>query len=164
MRASRPQRAHGARCRRGIALVSALAMLALAAALLAGSFVAAMATARAARVVRASVVAETVSRRALARGVAGWRAADDSLAIGASSARAWTESAAVALDSANVRLRVQRVALARFVVSADVEVPASGAPLARRRLRVLLERPPSPDSTVVLAPRPIARWAVAELY
>jgi hypothetical protein len=139
-------------------------MLALAAALLAGSFVAATATARAARIVRASVVAETVSRRALARGVAGWRAADDSLAVGASSVRAYAESAAARVDSANVRLRVHRIALARFVVSADVEVPASGPPLARRRMQVLLERPPSPDSTVVLAPRPIAQWAVAELY
>jgi hypothetical protein len=139
-------------------------MLALAAALLAGSFVAATSTVRATRGVRAGVVAEAVSRRALARGVAGWRAADDSLAVGASSVRSYAESAAVALDSANVRLRVQRIATARFVVSVDVEVPATGALLARRRMRVLLERPPSPDSTVVLAPRPIARWAVAELY
>lgn len=144
--------------------MSTLAMLALAAALLAGSFVAATATMRAARVVRAGVVAETVGRRALARGVAGWRAADDSLAVGAASVRTYAESAAVALDSARVRLRVQRIALARYVVSADVEVPAAGPLLARRRMRVLLERPPSPDSTVVLAPRPIARWAVAELY
>lgn len=144
--------------------MSTLAMLALGAALLAGSFVVAIATMRAARVVRAGVVAETVGRRALARGVAGWRAADDSLAVGAASVRTYAESAAVVLDSANVRLRVQRVALARFVVSADVEVPAAGPLLARRRMRILLERPPSPDSTVVLAPRPIARWAVAELY
>lgn len=144
--------------------MSTLAMLALAAALLAGSFVAATATMRAARVVRAGVVAETVGRRALARGVAGWRAADDSLGVGAASVRTYAESAAVALDSARVRLRVQRIALARYVVSADVEVPAAGPLLARRRMRVLLERPPSPDSTVVLAPRPIARWAVAELY
>jgi hypothetical protein len=78
--------------------------------------------------------------------------------------RTYAESAAVPVDSANVRLRVHRIALARFVVSADVEVPASGPPLARRRMQVLLERPPSPDSTVDLAPRPIAQWAVAELY
>jgi hypothetical protein len=144
--------------------VSTLAMLALATALLAGSFVAATSTVRAARAARAAVVAESVGRRALARGVAGWRASDDSLAVGAWSVRAYAESAAVALDSATVRLRVQRVSLARFVVSADVDIPASGALLARRRMRVLLERPPSPDSTVVLPPRPIARWAVAELY
>ncbi|HTK48330.1 MAG TPA: hypothetical protein VL328_10195 [Gemmatimonadaceae bacterium] len=144
--------------------MSTLAMLALATALLAGSFVAATSTVRAARAARAAVVAESVGRRALARGVAGWRASDDSLAVGAWSVRAYAESAAVALDSATVRLRVQRVSLARFVVSADVDIPASGALLARRRMRVLLERPPSPDSTVVLPPRPIARWAVAELY
>jgi hypothetical protein len=159
----RTPRVASPRNRRGIALVSALAMLALAAALLAGSFVAATASMRATRAVRAGVVAETVGRRALARGIAGWRAADDSLGVGASSVRTYAESAAVALDSASVRLGVQRIALARFIVSADVEVPATG-PLARRRMRVLLERPPSPDSTVVLAPRPIARWAIAELY
>jgi hypothetical protein len=160
----RTPRVASARKRRGIALVSALAMLALAAALLAGSFVAATATMRATRGVRAGVVAETVGRRALARGIAGWRATDDSLAVGASSVRTYAESAAVALDSASVRLGVQRIALTRFVVSADVVVPATGPPLARRRMWILLERPPSPDSTVVLAPRPIARWAVAELY
>jgi hypothetical protein len=31
-------------------------------------------------------------------------------------------------------------------------------------MRVLLQRPPSPDSTTLLAPRPLARWPVAELF
>ncbi|MFL5605966.1 MAG: hypothetical protein ACJ8AD_05935 [Gemmatimonadaceae bacterium] len=56
------------------------------------------------------------------------------------------------------------MSLQLFVVSVDVRVPASGPALARRRMRVLLERPPSPDSTTFLAPRPLVQWAVAELY
>jgi hypothetical protein len=152
------------RARRGIALVSVLGMLALAAALIAGAFATAMAASRATRVTRATVVARESARRALGRAVAGWQPVDDSLPIGAFTLRTSPESTGVRLDSANTRLRVQRLSLARFVVSVDVVVPAVGPTLARRRMRVLLERPPSPDSTTVLAPRPLMQWSVAELY
>ena len=153
-----------ARARRGVALVTTLAMLALAGALLAGAFAASVATARAARVDRAAIVAQSVSRRALARVLASWSAADDSLAVGAVSLRATVESAAVPLDSAAVRLALRRLDASRFVASVDVVVPGAGPPLARRRLRMLLERAASPGSTVVAVPRPLARWAVGDLY
>ena len=104
------------------------------------------------------------ARRALGRAVAGWQAMDDSLPIGAFVLRTSPESSGVALDSANTRIRVQRLSLTRFVIAVDVTVPAVGPTLARRRMRVLLERPPSPDSTTLLAPRPLVRWPVAELY
>jgi hypothetical protein len=150
--------------RRGIALVTVLGMLALAAALIAGAFATATAARRASRSTRASILARESARRALGRAVAGWRRVDDSLPIGAFVLRTSPESTAIALDSADVRLRIQRLSLTSFVISADVVVPASGPALARRRMRVLLERPPSPDSTTLLAPRPLGRWPIADLY
>jgi len=151
------------RARRGIALVTVLGMLALATALVAGAFATATAASRATRTARAELMAREAARRALGRAVAGWQRVDDSLPIGAFTLRTSPESTATALDSANTRIRVQRLSLARYVVSVDVVVPATGPVLARRRMRVLLERPPSPDSTTLLAPRPLMRWSVAEL-
>jgi type II secretory pathway component PulK len=152
------------RARRGIALVTVLGVLALAAALIAGAFATAMTASRATRTARAALVARESARRALGRAVAGWQAADDSLPIGAFTLRTSPETSVVRLDSTNTRLRIQRLSLTRFIVAADVTVPAVGPTLARRRMRVLLERPPSPDSTTLLAPRPIGQWPVAELY
>jgi hypothetical protein len=150
--------------RRGIALVTILALLALSAALLAGAFASATAAVRATRAARASIVARETARRALGRAVASWRAADDSLPIGGFVLRTSPESSAVPLDSVDARVRVQHLSPALYVVSVDVIVPASGPTLARRRMRALLQRPPSPDSTTLLAPRPLARWPVAELF
>jgi type II secretory pathway pseudopilin PulG len=152
------------RPRRGIALVTVLGMLALAAALVAGAFATATAASRASRTARAAMMAREGARRALGRAVAGWRPTDDSLPIGAFVLRTSPESSTTALDSADTRLRVQRLSLTLFVVSVDVVVPAVGPTLARRRTRVLLERSPSPDSTTLLAPRPLMQWPVAELY
>ena len=150
--------------RRGMALVTILALLALSAALLAGASASAAGALRSTRTTRASIVARESARRALGRAVATWRTADDSLPIGAFTLRTSPESTTAPLDSADARLRVQRLSLALFVVSVDVIVPAKGPMLARRRLRVLLQRPPSPDSVTLLAPRPLTRWPVAELF
>jgi len=139
-------------------------MLALAAALLAGAFATAMAASRATRTARAAVVARETARRALGQAVAGWKPMDDSLPVGAFVLRTSPDSAAARLDSTRTQLRVQRLSLTRFVISVDVSVPAVGPTLARRRMRALLERPPSPDSTTILAPRPLTRWSLAELY
>jgi hypothetical protein len=152
------------RARRGIALVTVLGMLALAAALIAGAFATATAASRATRTTRAAIVAREAARRALGRAVAGWQPMDDSLPIGAFALRTSPESTATAIDSVNARVRVQRLSRARYVIAVDVVVPATGPALARRRMRVVLERPPSPDSATLLAPRPITRWPVAELY
>src|SRR5689334_13801427 len=102
------------RARRGIALVTVLGMLALAAALIAGEFATAMAASRATRTARAAVVAREGARRALGRAVAGWRAVDDSLPIGTFTLRTSPETSVVRLDSANTRLRVQRLSRTRF--------------------------------------------------
>ena len=141
-----------------------LAALALGAALIAGAFAATRGAARATRSARAASVAHAAARRALARTVSSWSAADDSLGIGGYSARAFAESAATALDSADVRVRVHRLSALLYVVAADATVPSARVPIARRRMRVLLERAPTIDTTIVQPLRPITRWASADLY
>lgn len=143
-------------------LVTVLALLALGAALIAGAFAAARGAGRATRSSRAGVVADAAARRALARTLASWTA--DSLGVGAFVTGTFAESAAVALDSAEVRVRVQRLSPTLFAVAAEANVPSSRASVARRRVRVLLERAPTIDSTIVSPPRPLARWSGADLY
>jgi hypothetical protein len=150
--------------RRGIALLTTLALLALAGALLAGGFVSATASARATRSSRAGIVAEQTARRALGKTVIAWSRADDSLPIGGVIVRAMPESAAVRLDSADTRVRVQRISADLFVIATDVTVPASGPSLARRRARLLVERRISIDTTQILPPHILSRWPVAGLY
>lgn len=141
-----------------------IALLALSGALIAGAFAAARGTARATRSARAAIVAQGAARRALARTMVAWNGADDSLRIGAFTTRALTDSAAATLDSADVRVRVQHLSARLYVVAAEASVPSGSAPLARRRTRVLLERAPTIDTTVVQPLRPITRWASADLY
>jgi hypothetical protein len=150
--------------RRGVVLVAVLALLTLGGALIAGAYAAARASSRATRTARAELVAQAAARRAIARSVAGWSAADDSLAVGAFADRAWSDTATVALDAAESLLRVQRLAPSLFLVAVDVSVPSRRSPIAQRRMRVLLERPASLDTSIVPLPRPIARWASADLY
>ena len=145
-------------------LVAVLALLALGAALIAGAFAAARGTTRAARSQRAAVVARAAARRALARTMASWTAADDSLGIGGFTTRAFSESAAIALDSAAIRVRVHRLSASLYLVAAEASVPAARVPLARRRVRVLLERAPTIDTASVQPLRPISRWPSADLY
>jgi len=150
--------------RRGVVLVAVLALLALGGALIAGAYAGARSSARATRSVRAGIVAHAAARRAIARAISGWSGADDSLAVGAFTIREPSESTASALDSVDARVRVQRLTPSLFVVAVDASVPSARAPIARRRLRVLLERSVPIDTTTPRAPRPISRWATADLY
>ena len=152
------------RRRRGVVLVAVLGLLALGAALIAGAFAAARDSARATRSARAAIVAQATARRALVRTLASWSARDDSLGIGGFTTRTFAESAATVLDSADLRVRVHRLSALLYVVAAEASVPSSRAPLARRRARVLLERAPTIDTTIVQPLRPIARWASANLH
>jgi hypothetical protein len=161
------QRSRGAvaaRARRGVALVTTLALLALGAALLAGGFASATASARATRSVRASLVASTSCRRALARALRAWSAAEEGLPVGGTVQRVLSEPAEVSLDSADTRLRIQRLSATLFVVAVDVTVPAVGAVLARRRVRLLVRRVPGADTTLIPTPRAIPQWPLGELY
>lgn len=149
--------------RRGVVLVAVLALLTLCAALIAGAFAAARGATRATRTSRAGIVAHAAARRALVRTVTSW-AAEDSLGVGAFVTRTFAESGAVAMDSAESRVHVQRLSATLFVVAAEASVPSARAPIARRRMRVLLERAPTIDSTIVSPLRPLARWNSADLY
>ena len=144
----------------------ALALLALGAALLAGSAEAARSAARSAQSYEASIVAEGESRRAVAEFVAGWGPAHDSLAVGAGLAvttgpllrgtGAWPVL---------TRLRLIRLAQERYVIAVDCQVGPGNVGYARRRLQVTLGRPARQDSTAPpLPPVPVARWGVADLF
>ena len=150
--------------RRGVVLVAVLGLLALGAALIAGAFAAARSSARTTRSGRAAIVAQAVARRALARTLASWTPRDDSLGIGGFTTRTFAESAAITLDSADIRVRVHRLSAALYVVAAEASVPSARTPLARRRARVLLERAPTIDTAIVQPLRPIARWASTDSY
>jgi hypothetical protein len=156
---------HGAGgSRRGVVLVAVLALLMLAGALIAGAFAAARASARATRSSRAALVAHAAARRTLVRAVASWSGREDSMNVGAFDAREGREPASDPLDAADTRVRVHRLSPTLFLLSADASVPSSGAPIARRRARALLERAPTIDSTLVSRVRPIARWASGHQY
>lgn len=152
--------------RRGGALLIALALLALGAALLAGSAEAARSAAQSVRSHEAALLADGESRVAVAEFMAAWNQSADSLPVGAGlvatiGPRRRGSSAA----SVVTRLRLHRLSLARFVVAVDCQVGADNAVLARRRMQLLLERPARRDSTApILPPAPIGRWSLTDLY
>ena len=147
-----------------MALVATLAMLALAGVLLAGAYASATASARATRSARAALVADAAARRALAAALMQWSAADDSLPVGGTRSHVVPGSASAPLDSADTRLVVQRLSTSLHVVAVDVTVPASGASLARRRMRMLVRRRTPIDTTMIQPPMTISRWPVGSLY
>jgi type II secretory pathway component PulK len=150
--------------RRGVALVTTLALLALAGVLLAGAFASAAASARATRSSRAGLVADAAARRALATALMRWSGAEESLLVGGAVMRVQRDSASTPLDSAESRVVVQRLTASLHVIAADVTVPATGAPLARRRMRVLVRKRTPVDTTVVQPPQTLSRWSVGALY
>ncbi len=154
------------RQRDGTAIVAALALVTLAAALLASSAAVVSAGARAVLAERAALSAEARARRLLATTLDHWDARDDSLDIGATVDRivdADSSEAAPELP-ATARVSVQRLGATLFAIAADVRV-GGDQPLARRRIRLLVQRVIMPDSVRThLRPAPIARWSTADLY
>jgi hypothetical protein len=158
-------RANGQRTRkrRGVALITALALVALAGALVAGAFAAALATSRATRSFRASTRVDAAARRALLELVVDWGGALDSLPLGAGAQRP------LHLDAHGTpmlvgRASVQRITESLFAASVDVRALEGGATRARRRYRMILERFPRNSTSPAAPPKPIPRWSVAELY
>ena len=154
------------RSRRGGALVLALGLLALGAALLAGSLAAGRAAQRAVQSYEAALLAGSEVRASIAEQMSRWSAAEDSLAIGAERISVLGPrargSGAVAMTT---QVRLRRLSATRYVMVADCQAGADAAVLARRRVRVLLERPKAMDSSATaLPPGPISRWTLADLY
>jgi hypothetical protein len=152
--------------RRGGALVIALALLALGAALLAGSAEAGRSAARSAQSHEAALLADAESRLAVAEFVAQWSQAADNLPVGAGLVatigplRRGSSGA-----SALTRLRLHRISQAVFVVAVDCQIGPDNAVLARRRLQVILQRPSRSDTTAPMSPpTPIGRWSLTDLY
>ncbi|MDB4888883.1 MAG: hypothetical protein JWL61_738 [Gemmatimonadetes bacterium] len=152
--------------RKGGALLIALALLALGAALLAGTSSAARAAARAESSREAQVLAAAEVRVALAEFLTGWGGVHDALAVGSEMAdtvgprRRGFGGALV-----QTRMRLLRLTSARFVLAADCQVGPDDAVQARRRAYLLLERALQIDSTApILPPAPITRWGLAGLY
>ena len=144
----------------------ALALLALGAALLAGSADAARSAARSVRSHEAALLADGESRAAVAEFMAGWNEAADSLPVGAGLGATFGPRRRGSNGAFVVtRLRLHRLSQAKFVVGVDCQVGPDGAVMARRRLHLLLERPARADSAApILPPAPIARWSMADLY
>jgi hypothetical protein len=151
------------RSRKGVALVTALGLMMLAAGLLAGTAVASLGLQRAAHTLAATGRAESELRRGLAVVLQGWDAGLDSIPIGAVVDR--VDVPAVP-DGAplTVRTRVRRLGPALYAASVAVQVGDSAAPLASRGARLLLGR--VVDSTMsggAARVRALARWSVTDL-
>ncbi len=150
----------------GGALLVALALLALAAALLAGSAQAGRLAIRSAQLHDASITSDAESRTVLAEFVSDWSSRYDSLAVGRSTAltvgpRRIGAGGLVATS----RVRLLRLAGLRFVVCVESSVGPEGAVRARRRLSLIIERGPVSDtSAAALPPAPIRRWSTADLF
>jgi hypothetical protein len=147
-------------CRRGVALVTALALLTFAAALLAGAFASSTSLVVAERSARASVYAETAARRIAAEVLAGWVDDEDTLAVHAYQDREPRVSSPFGPMLA--RTRIQRISAALYTITVDVRVGAGAIPIAHRRARLVLERRPPADSTGPGgALHPIGQWSFA---
>lgn len=157
--------------RRGAALVAALALLALSAALVSGTFAVARAVHFRTRAESARLTAEAAAMRALVLLTAGWGSAEDTLAPGASLERDLAETLTAPPDAGPAvrgRTRISRLTDRGYLVAVDVRI--GDAPvLARRRLSLLLVRPPLDSASVARgdplpAPRPVTSWTLADLY
>lgn len=158
--------ASGMSSRPGGALLVALALLAMGAALLAGSFAAGTAAQRSVQSREAALLAGTEARAAIAEFVSGWGGAEDSLAVGAERFLVLgprpRDSGAVSMIT---QLHLRRLSATRYVLVADCQAGLDDAVLARRRVRAILDRGQAVDSMAPApAPAPTRRWSLADLY
>jgi hypothetical protein len=147
-----------------VALLAALGLLLLAAGLLAGSAVASVELRRATRSLASAARAGSETRRALGEVLQRWDGGLDSLPIGGIVDRPVSAPERVGPPVA-VRAQVRRLNSRLFAASVTVRVGDAGAPLAVRRVRLLLER--AADTGVHTAGVhvvPLARWGLVDLH
>ncbi|MEP6618211.1 MAG: hypothetical protein ABJE47_02805 [bacterium] len=152
--------------RHGTALVIALALLILGSALLAGSSASAHAASRAVRSLEAVVVANAEARAEAARFIATWSGSAAALPVGGelvtTSAPKTGGIGALPIVSST---RLRRITATRYVLSVECLVGPVGAPLAARRVRVILGQVSPADTTALAGPPvPISRWAIGDLF
>jgi hypothetical protein len=146
-----------------------MALLALSAAVVAGSFVAATAAGRSVRAERAGIEADARARHAVASFLARGDGEGDALAIGAWIERPLTDDEmGERAPDVSGRLRLQRLQPSVYALVVDLRI-GRGTTLARRRLRLLLERANGDSAAAqgraLPAPlRPIGQWSAADLY
>jgi hypothetical protein len=152
--------------RKGGALLVALALLALGAALLAGTSSAARAAARAESSREAQVLAAAEVRVALSEFMTGWSSVHDALPVGSDLVdTVGPRQRGFGGSIVQTRMRLLRLTGLRFVLAADCQVGPDDAVQARRRAYLLLERALQIDSTApILPPAPVTRWGLADLY
>ncbi|MEP6990243.1 MAG: hypothetical protein ABJA80_04870 [bacterium] len=152
--------------RRGGALVIALALLALGAALLAGSAEAGRASARSAESHEARLLADGESRLAAAAFMDSWSAAADALTVGAGIDDTFPPRARGSAGAPVVtRAHLRRLSAERYVLVVECEVGGTGGVLARRRLQLLLQRPQAADTAPPsVHPTMVSQWAVTSMF
>jgi hypothetical protein len=154
------------RRRQGGVLLIALALVALGAALLAGSSAVARSAARAESSHEAAMLAVAESRVAIAEYMAAWGSRQDALAVGGEVISSiGPRLRGFGATIVQTQLRLHRLTQARFVLSADSQVGPDDAVLARRRVYLVVERALQAGSPQrIRPPAPISRWSLAETY
>lgn len=150
------------RTRRGFALLAATVLLALASALVVGTFSLSRALRRAAATTRARARVETGVTRAFGEVLQGWSVRLDSLPAGASVA---ATLGADTLDPGLVlrrRVSVSHVDHDLYAVTVDVCALDCAHPLAQRRARLWLRRSLVAGDSA--PPAPVTSWALSDLY
>jgi hypothetical protein len=148
-----------------MALLVAVALLALSAALLVGTFAASTSAMHAERLARSAARADGLARRGLADALGSWTPGDDSLTIGQSNTRLAPQFAADDGVPADGDVRITRVSRMLFAITSEARVGRRGAIAATRRYRLLVERRMNDSGVAVPGePTPIARWSLYELY
>ena len=144
----------------------ALALLALAAALLAGSAQAGRGLARAAQSSRSSLTAETEAPMALAEFVASWSPGYDSLSIGGSAETTLGPRRAGSTGLVAVhRFRLIRISAVRFILGVESAVGPPGQRAARRRLSLIIDKRPVSDTSAGRREfAPISQWSLSGLF
>ena len=145
--------------------MAALALMLLTAALIAGTALGSRASGRAALGRDAILLADHEWRAVAAERISGWTPADDSLIVG--QIRITTvgpRRRGPNLALVTTTIRVARLSASRLVMALDCQVGPDSAVLARRRVRLLLIRPPPDSLTPFPRPKPTMSWSMADLY
>ena len=152
--------------RNGSALLIALALLALGAALLAGSSALARSAERADTSHEAALLAVAESRAVLAEYMVVWGASQDALAVGQGLLNTvGPRRRGFGATVVHTRLRLLRLTQMRFILAADCQVGPDDAVLARRRVYLVVERALQAGSTLPIPPpAPISRWSLVDTY
>ena len=150
------------RVRRGFALLGAMMLLALASALVVGTFSLARSLRRAAITAHARARAESGVPRALGEVLQGWNPVLDSLTPDGGIAVILGTDTLDAGTPVGRLARVARVGTDLYTITVDVCAYDCAHPIAQRRARLWLRRTTSPADSA--GPTVVTPWAFSDLY